>query len=71
VRTQQDREEQTVAIGTALGVFAVIMTAEVIGVLLLNSVWGISYGHTDAIGGLAVLIAGTLAIAHLVRSEKR
>lgn len=70
MRTQRDREEQTVAIGTALGVFVAIMAAAVLGLWLANSMFDISDGQTDAILGVAVLIAGTLAIASLGRSGR-
>jgi hypothetical protein len=71
MRTQRDREEQTVAIGTALGVFGAIMAAEVLGLWLFHSVFDISDGQTNAIFGWAVIVAGTLAIASLARSERR
>ena len=70
MRTQRDREAQTVAIGTALGVFAVIMAAAVLGLWLVHSRFDVSDGQTDAILGVAVIIAGTLAFASLGRSRR-
>jgi hypothetical protein len=70
MRTQLERDQQTVDIGTALGVFVLIVAAEVLGLWLLHSVFDIASGHTDALLGWAVAIAGTIAIANLVRSEK-
>jgi hypothetical protein len=52
-------------------VFGVIMAAEVLGLWLFHSVFDISDGQTNAIFGCEVIVAGTLAIASLGRSERR
>jgi cation transporter-like permease len=68
MRAQRDREEQTILIGTALGMFALLMTAEVLGLLLTHALLGVSIN--DTMIGWAFLIAGTLATVNLIRSEK-
>jgi hypothetical protein len=68
VRAQRDREEQSVLIGTALGVFALVSTAEALGLWLAHFVF--DFDGSNAMVGWVVVIAGTLAIANLVRSEK-
>ncbi|MBO0843971.1 MAG: hypothetical protein J2P22_00960 [Nocardioides sp.] len=68
MRAQRDRDEQTVLIGTALGVFALVMVAEGLALWLLHSTFDIAIGR--AVTGGAVVIAGTVAIMNLVRSEK-
>lgn len=68
MRAQRDREEQTVLIGTALGVFGLVVAAEVLGLWLAHYVLDLRI--SDAVVGWAILIAGTLAIVNLVRSEK-
>ncbi len=72
MRTRRARDEQTIAIGAALGVFAVVVTAEVLGLWLLHSAFGVAAGHWDAVlGWVGVAVAGVLAIAHLVAAERR
>lgn len=68
MRAQRDREAQTVLIGTALGMVALIMTAEVLGLLLAHAVLGL--GINDTMIDWTFLIAGTLAAVNLIRSEK-
>jgi hypothetical protein len=68
MRAQQDREEQTVLIGSALAVFAVVMAVEALALWLLHSALGVAFGNA-VLGGM-VVIAGTVAIVNLVRSER-
>jgi hypothetical protein len=67
VRAQRDREEQTVLIGTALGLFAVVMTAEVLGLWFVHSAFDVGVG--SATFGWTVVVAGTAAIVYLARSD--
>lgn len=67
-RTRNSWWTQTVLIGTALGVFGLAVAAEVLGIGLANCV--LDLGITDAVVGWAIVIAGTLAIVNLSRSEK-
>ena len=64
MRDRQTREEQTVLIGAALGVFAVVLAVEGLVLWLLHSAFG------TGVLAWAVVIAGALAIVHLVRSER-
>jgi hypothetical protein len=68
MRTQQDREEQSALIGTALGVFALVMTAEALGLWVAHFVFG--FEGSNAMVGWVIVIAGILAGANLIRSEK-
>jgi hypothetical protein len=69
VRTQQEREEQSVLIGTALGVFARVLVAEALGLWLLHAAFDL--GADDAVLGWLVVGAATVAITTLVRSDRR
>ena len=70
MRTQRDRDEQTLAIGTALGVFAVVLGAMLLVVWLSHAVSGAD-DHADALIGTAALVLATgAAVASLVRSRR-
>jgi hypothetical protein len=68
MRAQQDREEQSALIGTALGVFALVMTAEALGLWVAHFVF--DFEGSNAMVGWVIVIAGILAGANLIRSEK-
>jgi hypothetical protein len=68
MRAQRDREEQSVLIGTALGVFALVATAEALGLWLAHFVF--DFEGSNAMVGWVIVIAGMLAGANLIRSEK-
>jgi hypothetical protein len=68
MRAQRDREEQSVLIGTALGVFALVATAEALGLWLAHFVF--DFEGSNAMVGWVIVIAGILAGANLIRSEK-
>jgi uncharacterized membrane protein HdeD (DUF308 family) len=69
VRAQQDREEQTALIGTALGIFALVMAAAVLGLWLMHSAF--EFEVDSALGWWTVVIAGVVAVVFLVRSQRR
>jgi N-formylglutamate amidohydrolase len=71
VRSQEDRDEQTVAIGSALGMFGILILAEVLGLWLLDATFESADQHIDALFRGAIVLAGTLAIANLARSRQR
>ena len=66
MRTREAREEQTVLIGTALGIFVVVLGLEALGLWLADAAFGIGPGN--AVSVCAVVIAAGSAIVHLVRS---
>jgi ABC-type proline/glycine betaine transport system permease subunit len=68
MRAQAEREEQTVLIGTALAVFAAVLGAEVLGLWLVHSVLGVALGRWTQ--GCVAVVAGAVAVANLVRSER-
>jgi hypothetical protein len=55
-------------IGTALGMFALLMAAEVLGLWLAHAVLDLRI--SDVMIGWALVVAGTFAVVNLVRSEK-
>jgi len=73
VRAQQDRDEQTVLIGAALGVFALVLAVEALGGWIVHSAVGLNVD--GAIGGaiavLAVVTPGLATVAFVLRSERR
>jgi hypothetical protein len=72
VRAQPNRDEQTVLIATALGVFALVLTAEVATLWLLHVVFGVVFGVAPGIvllGTIVVIVVA--AVANLPRSEQR
>ena len=71
MRTQEDRDEQTVVIATALGIFTLILAAVGAVAWWLQSLTHGLDGHEQAILGPAVLVAGTVACRHLTRSTRR
>jgi hypothetical protein len=70
VRTQQDRDEQTVVIAMALGLVVAILLA--VGLLA----WGAQSlthrldGHEDLIVWAAALLAGIVACSYVARSRR-
>ena len=71
VRSQEARDEQTIAIGAALGVFGVVMTVVVVGLALVASIAEIPDVVVESVIGVAALVAGGLAVASIMRSERR
>jgi riboflavin transporter FmnP len=71
VRSQEDRDEQTVAIGSALGVFAIVMLAAILGLWLVYATVESADKHIDALSRGAIVLAGTVAILNLARSRQR
>ncbi len=70
MRTQQEREEQSAAIASALGLFAIIVMAVGLvtwGLLLVSDVVD---GREEAVMGTAILVAGIVAFTKLARSER-
>ena len=70
MRPQQDRDEQTVVIGTALGIFTLIIAAVGVVVWWLQSLTHRLDGHEEAIIWPAVLLAGIVACSYLARSRR-
>ena len=71
MRTQEDRDEQTVVIATALGIFTLIMAAVGVVAWWLQSLTHGLDGHEGAILGPAVVLAGVVAGRYLTRSTRR
>ena len=70
MRTQQDRDEQTVVIATALGIFTLILVAVGAVAWWLQSLTHGLDGHEQPILGSAVLVAGAVACRYVTRSTR-
>ena len=66
VRDQQERDEQTVAIGTALGIFALVLTGVGLFAWFLHAFSDVLDGQEGVITGTAVVVAGIAACAYLM-----
>lgn len=71
VRTPEQRDEQTVAITTALGLFVVTLIVVGLVAWVLDSVTGLVDGHYESVSAIALVLAGTVAVINLVRSTRR
>jgi hypothetical protein len=71
VRIERERDQQTLAIGTALGLFTALMLAALLVLGLRYSLSDVVDPHVDVFIGWAFAVAGIVAIANLVRSTKR
>lgn len=71
MRPPSDRDQQTVAIGTALAEFVLVVAAAVLGLWLLHFALPVADDLTEAILGTAIVIAGVLALSNLVRAQKK
>lgn len=73
VRTQQDRDEQTALIGAGLGVFALVLAAEVLGGWFVHTAFELDDDGRirGAVAVLAIVFPVLATIVFLVRSERR
>jgi hypothetical protein len=68
VRTQEEREEQTIAIATALGLFVLIVLSATLVVWLLD----LDSAQSGTMFGVVAIVAGALAVGNLlIRTRKR
>ena len=70
MRTQQERDEQTLAIGTALGLFVLLVGLGVLVLWFLHSQLGVDDDWRQVLRWTVVTVAATVATAHLVRSNR-
>jgi hypothetical protein len=70
VRTQQDRDEQTVVIATALGLFTGVFVAVGVVASWVQSVTHGLDGHEQLVVWTAVLLAGVAAGSYVARSRR-
>jgi hypothetical protein len=71
MRTQEEREEQTLAIATALGLFVLVLMIAGGLLLLASLVVNVSGDLARPISATVVCLAGAVAIANLIRATKR
>jgi hypothetical protein len=70
VRTQQEREDQTVVIATALGIFmGILLTVGLVAWWLQSLTHGLD-GHEDVVVWPSVVLAGIVACSYVARSRR-
>jgi len=72
MRSQAERDQQTITIATALAIFVGILLAGFLLAVLVNAVSDLelSGGAASALGFGSVLLAGAVSIAYLVRHRR-
>jgi hypothetical protein len=70
VRSQADRDEQTLAIGNALAVTVAVMVLTAVGVVGAASL-DVTVGVGGLLAGTVALMAGALALAWLATQRHR
>jgi hypothetical protein len=71
MRTQEEREEQTLEIASALGLFVLVLAITAGGLAIVNSVVDVGAGLARAIFSVAALGGGFVALTNLLRATKR
>lgn len=72
MRSQTERDQQTITIASSLAVFVGILLGVVLLVVLVNAVSNLdlSGGAASALGFGSVLLAGVVTIGYLVRHRR-
>ena len=70
MRTQRDRDEQTVVIAAAVGIFTLILLAVGVVASWVQSLTHRLDGHEEPIVWAGVLLAGVVACSHVARSGR-
>jgi hypothetical protein len=71
MRTQEERDEQTLEIASALGLFVLVLVFTAGALAIVNSVVDVSSGLARTIFTVAALGGGFVALANLLRASKR
>lgn len=71
MQTPQRRDQKTVVIATALGLFVLVVAAGAGLLWVTDSVFGWPGEDTNAVFSMLVVAAGAAAVVHLVRADKR
>lgn len=70
MRSQVRRDQQTIIIATALGIFVGIVLAGVLLDVLVNTLTDLPGTATSALGVGTVVLAGGVSVAYLVRHRR-
>lgn len=71
VQTQQNRDEKTVVIATALGLFCLVLVMGALGLWAADSLLDLSDSVTTPLLTLFVIAAGVALMGYLVRARTR
>ena len=71
VQIQQSRDDKTVAIATALGIFGLLLTVGSALLWAITSALDLSNRNTSPLFNLLVVVSATATVAYLVRAGKR
>jgi hypothetical protein len=71
VQTQQNRDEKTVVIATALGLFCLVLGIAALGLWAADSLLGLSDSVTTPLTTVFVIAAGAMLVVYLVRARTR
>lgn len=71
MQTQQNRDEKTVVIATALGLFCLVFGTGALGLWAADSLLGLSDSATTPLITVFVIAAGAALVVYLVRARKR
>jgi hypothetical protein len=71
VQAQQNRDEKTVVIATALGLFCLVLGLAALGLWAAESLLGLNDSVTTPLTIVFVIAAGAMLVVYLVRARKR
>lgn len=71
VQTQQDRDEKTVVIATALGLFGLVLGTGALGLWAADSLLGLGDSATTPVVAVVVIAAVAALVGYLVRARQR
>lgn len=70
MRSQAERDQQTLTIGTFLAIFVGVLVVGVLIGVLIEAVGSLSEGVASALGIATLLVAGVVSFAYLVRHRR-
>jgi hypothetical protein len=70
VRSQTERDEQTLAIGSPLALILVVVVATIISVVVASAL-DVSVGLTGVLAGTAAMMAGVVGVAATAAPRRR
>jgi len=71
MQTREQRDEKTVLIATALGLFCLVIAVGGLGLWAANSLLGMSDSAAESSAGVLIIAAGVLLVGYLVRARQR
>lgn len=70
MRSQVERDQQTITIGTFLAIFVGVLVAGVLIGVLIEAVGSLSEDAASVLGIATLLVAGVVSFAYLVRHRR-